>query len=72
MKYLSHLLTALLLSGQVHAQGIDWQHYKPLQCAGKVPDDFTELSSQKYQTEKQEIDVNAKRGIQKSQDQFYL
>src|ERR1043165_2825518 len=65
-------IVSSLLFLHAQAQEIDWQHYTTLQCAGKIPEDFTQLSSQKYHAEKREIDVNAKRGIQKTQDQFFL
>lgn len=56
----------------IFAQDIDWQHFKPLQSAGKIPKDFTELSSQKYQTGRKEIDENARLRVRKTQDQFFL
>lgn len=72
MKRLLFYITVLLFITQVQGQDIDWQHFKPLQCSGKVPDDFTRLSSQKYEIDRKQIDENARKRIQRTQSQFYL
>ncbi len=71
MKIISSLFVLLLFT-RLSAQDVDWQHYRPLQSAGKIPDDFTELSSKKYESDKTQIDANATHRVQKTQDQFFL
>ena len=65
-------IAVLLFITHVQGQDIDWQHFTPLPCSGKIPDDFTKLSSQKYETDRRQIDENARKRVQKTQDQFFL
>lgn len=72
MKRFQFCIVLLLFITHIQGQDIDWQHFKALQSSGKVPDDFTKLSSQKYETDRRQIDENARKGVQKTQDQFFL
>lgn len=62
----------LFMISQLHAQETDFHHYQTLQSSGKIPDDFTGLSSEKYMADKQQIDENSKREDKQSEDQFFL
>ncbi|MBC8172353.1 MAG: M48 family metalloprotease, partial [Chitinophagales bacterium] len=54
------------------SQSIDFKSYSGLYSAGSIPDDFTILSSAKYQAEKQKIDADKRRRERKAEDQFFL
>lgn len=61
----------LMLHGLAYAQ-MDFNHYPGLYSTGAVPDDFTTLSSKKYDSEKQNISYDDSRRDRKAQDQFFL
>ena len=54
------------------AQNSSDEDYKVFQSAGKIPSDFTNLSSQKYLLDREQISEDSTRHIQRSQDQFFL
>ncbi|MFL5729620.1 MAG: M48 family metallopeptidase [Cytophagaceae bacterium] len=60
----------LILSIVCHGQ--DFNNYEPLKSYGNLPRDFTTLSSQKYQHDKQTISKSDKLRDRKAKDEFYL
>lgn len=73
IKYTLNLLfISLIIPTLVIGQEIDFQNYSGLYSEGMIPDDFTKLSSAKYEEEKSKIDKTAQRKDRKSQDEFYL
>jgi Zn-dependent protease with chaperone function len=72
MNYKFYFWLILFSSISLLSYGQDFNDYKPLQASGKIPEDFTKLSSQKYIEDKQNIDKNDKRRTRMAQDKFYL
>jgi hypothetical protein len=52
--------------------GQDFNNYSPLISSGSLPEDFTILSSQKYEQDKQTISKTEKLRDRKAKDEFYL
>lgn len=70
MKYFKFILCLFFLLKQLNAQ--DFNNYIPLKSSGKIPLDFTVVSSEAYQEAKENIDQNQKRFERKSQKKFHL
>ncbi len=70
-----HLLLLLLCTGAMHvtlqAQTIDLNRFKSIEAAGKVPEDFTRLASEKYYEDIADLESNS-RNEQKDQQEFLL
>lgn len=59
----------LLVSQTLWAQ---YKEYEPLQAEGNMPKDFTTLSSDKYETQKEKISKHDSHFDKKAKDDFYL
>ena len=66
--FLILIITSVLLQTQVSAQDIDFLHFKTLQSAGKIPEDFTRLSSEKYFDDIATLEGSNKKEIQDKQN----
>lgn len=64
------LLSLVFLIGSIYAQ--DFDNYKPLTSSGKIPLDFTVLSSQAYEEAAGQINNKDKKFDRKAQKKFYL
>jgi beta-barrel assembly-enhancing protease len=66
----------ILLSGGIFfsmlSYGQDFNNYTPLSSSGALPQDFTVLSSKKYEQDKQTISKTDKLRDRKAKDEFYL
>jgi beta-barrel assembly-enhancing protease len=60
----------ILLS--IISYGQDFNNYIPLKSSGTLPEDFTILSSKKYEHDKQTISKSDKLRDRKAKDEFYL
>ncbi|MEI7802040.1 MAG: M48 family metallopeptidase [Bacteroidota bacterium] len=70
---LSAIIFSFLAKNNCVAQTtVDFNHYQPLQASGNVPLDFQLASQEKFDIEKQQIDVNEKKYSQKLKSKFYL
>lgn len=67
---LVYCLINCLMIGQLLAQ--DFDNYQVLRASGKIPEDFTKASSEKYQEQKQKNSSNGDKFAQKVADDFYL
>jgi hypothetical protein len=54
------------------SHGQDFNNYIPLKSTGTLPQDFTVLSSKKYEQDKQSISKSDKLRDRKAKDEFYL
>jgi beta-barrel assembly-enhancing protease len=52
----------------------NWNEFTPLACQGPIPDDILKLASEKYEEQKDEINLNQERNVKvkSSKDQFLL
>ena len=64
------IIAGIFLSGISHGQ--DFNNYIPLKSSGSLPEDFTVLSSKKYEHDKQTISRSDKLRDRKAKDEFYL
>ncbi len=64
------LLSLVFLMSRMHAQ--DFDNYKPTKSTGKIPNDFTVLSSQAYEEASGKINTKEKRFDRKAQKKFHL
>lgn len=69
MKSILFLICALMVN---HACSQDFSHYTSLKCEGNIPDDFTMLSSKKFESSKSSISKNDNRKTRKAKEVFYL
>ncbi len=60
----------LLAGSPLFAQ--DFNDYKPLESSGRIPDDFIQLSSEKYEQDKSTIARHEKSFDKRAKRQFYL
>lgn len=64
--FCSYLLTTALVQAQLLAD------YHPLQCSGKIPEEFLLSSTAKYEEQLKKIDESAARFEKQAQARFYL
>ncbi len=65
------LFAGIIYFNIVSSQTIDFQKFESLKSAGKVPEDFTKLSSEKYRADKENISSNSSTE-RKDQETFLL
>jgi hypothetical protein len=66
------LIGAGILFLSIVSYGQDFNNYIPLKSFGSLPEDFTILSSKKYEHDKQSISKSDKLRDRKAKDEFYL
>ena len=54
-KILLPFLLCFIIINSINAQSLDFQQFKSLRSAGTVPEDFTKLSSEKFQEDRENI-----------------
>lgn len=63
----------LIFTLMVHfASSQDFSNYTSLKCEGNIPEDFTTLSSKKFESSKRSISKNDDRRTRKAKETFYL
>lgn len=66
------LIIQIFISFSIIAIGQDFNNYTPIQSEGAVPEDFTKLSSAKYESDKAQLDNSDSRKSKKVKKEFYL